>query len=119
VHLHADNDCDNDDHIEVLTSCDIATQRGVLKSNWYDIELHIPTAQSIDVRILPAFELCGQLTRDGTILLPPIVQCTGTIDITAGPLLLKRNFYDQKEAGFQAYGIVMSLHTSGSCMHLL
>eukprot|EP00953_Heterococcus_sp_UTEX-ZZ885_P020458 11444-Heterococcus_DN1.PRE.5 len=99
VHLYADNDCDNDDNIEVLTTCDIATQPGVLKSNWYDIELHIPTAHSIDVRILPAFELFGQLTRDGTILLPPIVQCTGKIDITAGPLLLKRTFYDQEAAG--------------------
>jgi hypothetical protein len=84
---------DEVDDIEVLTSCKKPTQCGTLKSELYNIELYIPTQQSIDVRILPAFELCGQLTSDGSILLPPIVQCAGDIDISKGPLLLSFKSY--------------------------
>jgi hypothetical protein len=84
------------DDIEVLTSYDKLTQPGTLKSEWYNIELQVPTEQSIDVRILPAFELCGQLTSDGSILLPPIVQCKGDIDISEGPLLLSFTSYERE-----------------------
>jgi hypothetical protein len=80
--------------IEVLTGYDKQTQPGVLKSKWYNIELHVPVAQSIDVSIRPAFELCGQLTSDGSILLPPIVRCKGNINISEGPLLLQFSLHD-------------------------
>jgi hypothetical protein len=79
VYLEKESMLDNDDNTEVLATCDTPTQPGILKSEWYGIELHIPIEQSIDVHILPAFDLLGQLTSDGsTMLFPPIVQCTGT-----------------------------------------
>jgi hypothetical protein len=78
VYLQPESMLNNDDNTELLATCDVPTQPGVLRSKWYNIELHVPTEQSIDVRILPAFDLLGQLTPDGsTMLFPPIVQCTG------------------------------------------
>jgi hypothetical protein len=79
VYLEPESMLDNDDNTEVLAKCDVPTQPGILKSEWYNIELHVPSTQTIDVRLLPAFDLLGQLTSDGsTMLFPSIVQCTGT-----------------------------------------
>eukprot|EP00953_Heterococcus_sp_UTEX-ZZ885_P036399 18744-Heterococcus_DN1.PRE.5 len=99
------------DGIEVLASRDECSE-GTLKSNLYGIELQLPVSQMIDVRILPALDLLGHVTEDGSVLLPPIVQCDtpGEIDISKGPLVLKFKIYDSDTAvhGFNIWHRVRS-----------
>jgi hypothetical protein len=80
-----------EDDIEVLAKCETLTQAGMLHSQWYGVTLHVPAAQSISVKILPAIDLIGQTTSDGSVLLPPIIHCTGT---PVGALTLSMKVYD-------------------------
>jgi hypothetical protein len=88
------NDQASSNDIEVLASLDTYTEAGTLTSEVYGIELTLPVRQLIGVRILPAFDICGQLVSDGTvksILLPPIIQCDGKL---TGPVDLSFKVFD-------------------------